>query len=182
MHQLLLAAGGEAPNPVLPNPAELIIGLIAFGILLFIMAKKVVPAFEKLYAERTEKIEGGIARAERMQAEAQVLLEQYKAQLAEARAEAARIRDDARLEGRQIVEEMRAAAQAEADRIVTAGQAQLEAQRTQIVAALRAELGTLAVDLAERVVGESLADEARRRRTVDRFLDELDAVSAPVGE
>jgi F-type H+-transporting ATPase subunit b len=181
MHQLLLAAG-EPPNPVLPNPAELIIGLIAFGILLFIMAKKVVPAFEKLYAERTEKIEGGIARAERMQAEAQVLLEQYKAQLAEARAEAARIRDDARLEGRQIVEEMRAAAQAEADRIVAAGQAQLDAQRTQIVAALRAEIGTLAVDLAERVVGESLADEARRRRTVDRFLDELDAVSAPVGE
>src|SRR3982074_2792329 len=143
MHQLLFAAGGEPPNPVLPNPAELIIGLIAFGILLFIMAKKGVPAFEKLYAERTEKIEGGIARAERMQAEAQVLLEQYKAQLAEARAEAARIRDDARLEGRQIVEEMRAAAQAEADRIVAAGQAQLEAQRTQIVAALRAELGTL---------------------------------------
>jgi F-type H+-transporting ATPase subunit b len=180
MHQFYLAA--DAPSPVLPQLPEVIIGLIAFGILLYIMAKKVVPAFEKLYAERTEKIEGGIARAERMQAEAQVLLEQYKAQLDEARAEAARIRDDARLEGRQIVEEMRAAAQAEADRIMAAGQAQLEAQRTHIVAALRAELGTLAVDLAERVVGESLADEARRRRTVDRFLDELDAVSAPVGE
>jgi F-type H+-transporting ATPase subunit b len=182
MHQLYLAAASEAPNPILPNPAELIIGLIAFGILLYIMAKMVVPAFEKLYAERTERIEGGLARAEKAQAEAQALLEQYRAQLAEARAEAARIRDDARLEGRQIVEEMRAAAQAEADRIVAAGQAQLEAQRNQIVAALRAELGTLAVDLAERVVGEALQEEARRRRTVDRFLDELDAVSAPVGE
>jgi F-type H+-transporting ATPase subunit b len=180
MQQFYLLADG--PSPVVPSLPELIIGLIAFGILLFIMSKKVVPVFEKLYAERTEKIEGGIARAEQMQAEAQVLLEQYKTQLAEARAEAARIRDDARLEGRQIVEEMRVAAQAEADRIVAAGQAQLEAQRIHIVAALRAELGTLAVDLAERVIGEALAEEARRRRTVDRFLDELDAVSAPVGE
>ncbi|MBY8853046.1 F0F1 ATP synthase subunit B, partial [Saccharothrix sp. MB29] len=117
--------------------------------------------------------------AEQAQVEAQRALEQYKAQLAEARAEAARIRDDARMEGEQIVTELRAKAQEESARIVAQGQTQLETQRAQIVAELRGELGRLAIDLAERVVGESLEDEVRRRGTVDRFLADLDGTSAP---
>jgi F-type H+-transporting ATPase subunit b len=176
--EMQLAAGGEH-NPIIPEPAELILGLIAFLLLLFVLQKYAVPRFEKLFAERSERIEGGIARAEEAQAEAQRTLEQYKSQLAEARAEAARIRDDARAEGQQIVEEMRTRAQAESERIVAQGQAQLAAQRSQIVAELRTELGRQAVDLASRVVGESLEDEARRRGTVDRFLDELEATAAP---
>ncbi|GAA4828729.1 F0F1 ATP synthase subunit B [Saccharopolyspora rosea] len=177
--QMLLAA---SENPIVPNPAEIIVGLIAFLLLLFVLWKFAVPRFEKVYAERSERIEGGIAKAEAAQAEAQRTLEQYKAQLAEARAEAARIRDDARAEGQQILEEMRAQAQAESERIVSQGQSQLAAQRAQIVAELRADLGRHAVDLASRVVGESLEDEARRRGTVDRFLDELEATAAPASE
>jgi F-type H+-transporting ATPase subunit b len=165
----------ETPNPVLPSIPELIIGLIAFGILLFLMSKFVVPRFEKLYAERVEKIEGGIKKAEHAQAEAEQALQQYKAQLAEARSEAAKIRDNARVEAEQIKEELRAQAQEESARIVAQGQSQLQAQRAQIVAELRSDLGRLAVDLASKVVGESLEDDARRRGTVDRFLDELDA-------
>lgn len=176
--QMLLAAEGEH-NPIIPEPAEIVVGLIAFLLLLFVLWKFAVPRFEKIYAERSERIEGGIAKAEAAQAEAQRTLEQYKSQLAEARAEAARIRDDARAEGQQILEEMRAQAQTESDRIVSQGQSQLAHQRAQIVAELRADLGRQAVDLASRVVGESLEDEARRRGTVDRFLDELDATSAP---
>jgi F-type H+-transporting ATPase subunit b len=178
MKQIVLAAEGEH-NPIIPEPSELILGLVAFLLLLFVLQKYVVPRFEKLYQERSQKIEGGIARAEEAQAEAQRTLDQYRAQLAEARGEAARIRDDARAEGQQIVEEMRAQAQAESERIVSQGQAQLAAQRSQIVAELRAELGQQAVDLASRVVGESLEDEARRRGTVDRFLDELESAAAP---
>ncbi|MBK0867636.1 MAG: F0F1 ATP synthase subunit B [Saccharopolyspora sp.] len=177
--QTLLAAGGH--NPVLPAPTEIVVGLIAFLILLFVLWKYAVPRFEKVYAERSERIEGGIARAEQAQAEAQRTLEQYKSQLAEARAEAARIRDDARAEGQQIVEEMRAQAQTESERIVTQGQNQLAAQRSQIIAELRSDLGRQAVDLAGRIVGESLEDETRQRGTVDRFLDELESTSAPSG-
>lgn len=178
--QMLLAAEG-GHSPVIPEPSEIVVGLIAFLILLFVLWKYAVPRFEKLYAERSERIEGGIARAEQAQAEAQRTLEQYKSQLAEARAEAARIRDDARAEGQQIVEEMRAQAQAESERIVTQGQNQLAAQRSQIVAELRGDLGRQAVDLAGRIVGESLEDETRRRGTVDRFLEELESTSAPSG-
>ncbi|MBC6449031.1 F0F1 ATP synthase subunit B [Actinokineospora sp. HBU206404] len=172
-------AAEEQPDPVMPHLSEVILGLVAFLLLLFVISKFVAPRFEKLYAERTAKIEGGIEKAEQAQAEAEQALQQYKAQLAEARAESARIRDDARAEAEQIKEELRAQAQAESARIVAQGTAQLEAQRAQIVAELRADLGRHAVELASRVVGESLEDETRRRGTVDRFLSELDAVSAP---
>ncbi|OLT45297.1 F0F1 ATP synthase subunit B [Saccharomonospora sp. CUA-673] len=171
---MILAAGDEY-NPVMPHMAEVIIGLIAFLLLLWVLRKFVVPRFEKLYEERAAKIEGGIEKAEKAQAEAEQALEQYKAQLAEARTEAAKIRDDARLEAEQIKAELRAEAEAESSRIVAQGEAQLQAQRAQIVAELRAELGQNSVALASRIVGESLEDEARRRGTVDRFLAELDA-------
>ena len=173
---IVLAA--EEPSPVLPHTSEIILGLVAFLLLLWVLQKFAFPRFEALYKERTEKIEGGIKKAEETQAKAQEALETYQAQLAEARAESARIRDDARLEAEQIKAELRAQAQEEAGRIVAQGRAQLEAQRAQIVAELRADLGRTAVELASRVVGESLEEEARRRGTVDRFLDELDSVSA----
>src|SRR5690606_34911511 len=170
---MILAA--EEYNPVMPHLAEVIIGLIAFLLLLWVLRKFVVPRFEKLYEERAAKMEGGIEKAEKAQAEAEKALEQYKAQLAEARTEAAKIRDDARLEAEQIKAELRAEAEQESARIVAQGEAQLQAQRAQIVAELRAELGQNSVALASRIVGESLEDEARRRGTVDRFLAELDA-------
>ncbi|MCR3753530.1 MULTISPECIES: F0F1 ATP synthase subunit B [Lentzea] len=181
MDTLILAAEGPV-NPVIPHTSEIILGLVAFLLLLFVIKKFVSPRFEALYEERTAKIEGGIEKAEQAQAEAQRALEQYKEQLAEARAEAARIRDDARAEGLQIVEEMREQAQAESARIVAQGQHQLDAQRAQIVAELRADLGRTAVELASKVVGESLEDDSRRRGTVDRFLNELDAVAAPASK
>lgn len=182
MVNTFILAAEDAPSPVLPHTSELILGLIAFLLLLWVMQKFVAPRFETLYSERAAKIEGGIERAEQAQAQAQKMLDEYKEQLADARAEAARIRDDARAEGTQIVEELREQAQAESARIVAQGQHQLDAQRAQIVAELRADLGKVAVQLAGKVVGEALEDEARRRGTVDRFLNELDAVAAPAGK
>jgi F-type H+-transporting ATPase subunit b len=176
----ILAA--ESANPLLPPVGEIIIGLIAFAIVLVVMFKFVAPQFEKAFVARRDAIEGGIERAEAMQAEAKAALEQYRAQLAEARTEAAQIRDAARAEGQQILEELRAQAQAESARIVARGEEQLTAQRQQVVNQLRGEIGTLAVDLAGRVVGESLADDARRSGTVDRFLDELDGMSTAAAD
>ena len=164
----------DAP-PIIPHPGELIFGVIAFVILYVIVAKLVVPRLEVLLAERTAAIEGGLAKAEEAQAEATAALEDYKAQLADARAEATRIREDARAQGAQIVAEMREQAQAEASRIRTAAEAQLEAERTQVMTQLRGEIGGLATTLAGRIVGESLTDDERARRTVDRFLADLES-------
>jgi F-type H+-transporting ATPase subunit b len=172
----ILAA--EAHNPLIPPVGEIIIGTITFAILCLVLFKFVVPRFEQVFVARREAIEGGIERAEAMQAEANAALAQYRAQLAEARSEAAQIRDQARAEGQQIIEELRVQAQEEAARIVARGEEQLTNQRQQVINELRGQIGALAVDLAGRVVGESLADEARRRGTVDRFLAELDGIAA----
>jgi len=122
-------------------------------------------------------IEGGLAKSEEAQAEANQLLEQYRQQLADSRHEAARLREEAREQGAQIIAEMREQAQAEARRITEAAQAQIEAERQQALTSLRAEVGTLATELASRIVGESLTDEARQSRMVDRFLSELEVSS-----
>jgi F-type H+-transporting ATPase subunit b len=179
---MLIWAAEENHNPLLPPLGEIIVGLIAFAVVFFVFAKLVAPQFEKAFVARREAIEGGIERAEAMQAEAKAALEQYRAQLAEARTEAAQIRDAARAEGQQIIEQLRVQAQEESARIVARGQEQLAASRQQVVNELRGQIGALAVDLAGRVVGESLADDARRSGTVDRFLDSLDGMSATAGD
>jgi F-type H+-transporting ATPase subunit b len=171
----ILAMDWENGYPIIPHPGELIFGAIAFAILYWVVAKKVVPRLEAMYVERAAAIEGQIEEADKANAEAAEVLEQYKAQLAESRAEASRIREEARAEGAQILAELKAQAQAEATRITQSAQAQISAERQQAVISLRAEVGTLATDLASRVVGESLEDEARQRRTVERFLADLEA-------
>ena len=167
--------GWPAALPLLPHPAEIIIGLIAFAILYRIFSKSVVPKMEAMYAERAAAIEGGMQEAEQAQAEAQAALEKYNAQLAEARTEANEIRESAREQGASIVAEMRAQAQAEAARISESAKRQVEAERQQAVVQLRQEVGTLSTTLAGKIVGESLEDEVRQKGIVDRFLADLEA-------
>ncbi len=177
MKPILLASTTEEPNPLGFNVYEFVLVLIIFGLLFWGVVKFVVPAFEKAFAARTDAIEGGLKRAEEAQAEAAALLKQYQAQLAEARTEAAQIRDNARAEGQRIVEDMRATAQAESARIVARGEEQLASQRGQIVRELRGEIGTLAVELSERIVDQRLSDDAAVSATVDQFLASLDSES-----
>ncbi len=171
-------APANEPNPILPLGQELVVGSIAFAILCYVLIKFVFPRMEQMFAARVDAIEGGIKRAEERQAEANALFDQYKLQLAEARTEAARIRQEAAADADGIRQDLLARAREEADRIIAAGKDQLAGERQTIVRELRGEIGTLAVDLASRIVGESLQEEARRKGTVDRFLSELDA--APV--
>jgi F-type H+-transporting ATPase subunit b len=174
---ILAAAEGEEHNPLIPLWEEVAISLVVFGLLFFLIRKFVAPNFEKTFSERTQAIEGGLAAAETKQAEADAKLAELEAQLADARHEAARIREEAREQGAAIVSEMREQAQAEAGRIVEHGKAQIEAERQQAVTSLRAEVGTLATNLAGRIVGESLDDDGRQGRVVERFLAELETPS-----
>jgi F-type H+-transporting ATPase subunit b len=163
-----------AQNPLIPDTAELIVGLICFFIVFGYLGKKLLPNIQKTLEERHDAIEGGLERAEKAQTEANRTLEEYKAQLAEARHEAARITEQAREQGAQIIAEMREEGQRQRDAIIAAGHAQIEADRRQVTVTLRQEVGRIATDLAGKLVGESLQDSARQSRTIDRFLDGLD--------
>ena len=165
--QFINLAAEEKINPLIPHTAELVVGAIAFTLLFLTLRKFVVPMFEKAYADRTNAIQGGIERAEKAQLEAQRALAQYNDQLSKGR-------EEARVQGAAIIEDLRAKAQEEAARITAAAHASIEAERQQAVASLRTEVGALAVELASKIVGEALDDQARQSRVVDRFLDDLE--------
>ena len=164
----------NAPSPVIPSVAEIIIGLIAFSILFILLKIKAVPFFEKAYAARTNAIQGGIERAEVAQREAEAALKAYTAQLSEARGEAQSIREEARVQGAAIIEDLRGKAQEEAVRITAAARASIEAERQQAITSLRHEVGALATQLASKIVGEALDDQVRQSGIVDRFLVDLE--------
>lgn len=171
----MLPLEGSPLGPLLPeHPEELFIGIVLFLIIWWVVAKKVVPMFEATYAERTAAITGGIEKAEAAQAEAAAALQEYKAQLATAREEASRIREEAKAQGAAIIADMRQQATEESSRLLANAKAQIEAERAAAVTQLRTEVGGLATTLAGRIVGESLDDDERARRTVDRFISDLE--------
>jgi F-type H+-transporting ATPase subunit b len=175
---IVLAAEDGELNPLVPHPIEIVLSLVVFGILFLAVRRWVVPNFEKTFAERTTAIEGGLAAAEAKQADADARLAELEQRLGEARHEAARIREEAREQGAAIVAELRQQGQTESARIIEHGKAQIEAERQQAVTSLRAEVGALATGLASRIVGESLEDDERSNRVVERFLADLETLEA----
>ncbi len=161
-------------NFLLPN-LTFIAELFAFVVILWVLARYVLPHINRAMTERQEAIRTQFAELEEAKANAQEAENEYRSQLADARHEAAAIRERAREEGATIVAEMREQARAESDRIIRQAHAQVEAERQQVVQELRTEVGTMATTLAGRIVGESLDDDERRQRTVERFMSSLES-------
>ncbi|AZS40889.1 MULTISPECIES: F0F1 ATP synthase subunit B [Microbacterium] len=171
-----LAAEGEAANnPLIPAWYDIIWSGLWFLIILIVVWKVALPKLTKMLDERSAAIEGNIAKADEAQKQAEAALEEYTRQLAEARTEAGEIREAAREDGKKIVAEAKEAATTEAARITATAHTQIEAERQTALVSLRSEVGSLALDLAGGVVGETLSDDARATAVVDRFLAELEA-------
>ena len=178
MIETILAAEGGAPEGAaifLPADYDILWSLVVFVVIAAFFGIFAIPRFRKILDERAERIEGGIAHAEAAQAEAAKALDEYKKQLADARAEAARIREAARVEGAEILADLKQQAQAEADRVTANAHVQIEAERAAAVASLRAEVGSLAIDLASGVIGQSLSDDKKASSLVDQFLADLES-------
>ena len=180
---LALAAAEEeekTQNFLIPN-ATFFVELGAFALLFFLLTKYVIPPVNAAMERRQEAIRSEFAELDEAKAEAKGAEEEYKAQLADARKEAARIREEAREQGAQIVAEARDAAVVEANRVKDTAQAQIAAERQAALTSLRTEVGSLATTLAGRIVGESLEDDERSTRVVDRFLADLEAMESAKG-
>ena len=174
----IIIVASEEPNPLIPAPYDIIWGTISFVILLLMFWKYVLPTFNKVTAERAEKIEGGIEQAKAMQAEAARSRDAYSEQLESATKEAAAIRTAAHSEGGEIVNAAKAEAVAAAAAVAARADAQIQAERDAAVGSLQRDVGDLALQLASKIVGESLTDDERARATVDRFIAELEQASA----
>jgi len=174
MPELVLAAEAET-NPFLPAIYDITWSAVVFLVVMVFFVRFAIPRFRQILDDRAEAIEGNIAKADDAQRKAEAALEQYTAQLAEARAEAGQIRELARADGQKIISELKEQAGAEAARITASAKAQIEAERQAAVVSLRSEVGTLAIDLASGVIGASLTDDAKASAIVDRFLADLEA-------
>lgn len=171
----LAAEEGETPNPLIPAWYDIIWSAVCFVIILVLFWVYVLPRMKTMLDQRSAAIEGNIAKADEAQRQAEAALEQYTAQLADARKEAGEIRDAAREDGRKIVSEAKENAATEAARLTASANAQIEAERQSALVSLRSEVGTLALDLAGNVIGETLSDDTRATSVVDRFLADLEA-------
>jgi F-type H+-transporting ATPase subunit b len=168
------SVAAESSNPLLPAAPDLIWSSVIFVVLFIFFWRMILPRVQKMLDTRAELIEGGIKKAENAQAEAAAALEKYTEQLAEARAEAAKIRDQARQDGTKILNELKEQASADAARITVNAQATIEAERQSALVSLRSEVGSLAIDLASGVIGQSLSDDKNAANLVDQFLADLE--------
>ncbi len=175
MRNLVAYAAEQAGNnPLIPAWYDIIWSAVCFIVILIVVWKVALPKMKVLLDQRAAAIEGNIAKADEAQRKAEAALEEYTAQLAEARKEAGEIRDAAREDGKKIVAEAKDTASAEASRLTAAAHSQIEAERQSALVSLRSEVGTLALDLAGGVIGESLSDDAKAKGVVDRFLADLE--------
>jgi len=171
----LAAEEGEAPNPLIPAWYDIIWSAVCFVVILLVFWKVVLPRMQEMLDKRAAAIEGNIAKADEAQRKAEAALQEYTAQLADARKEAGEIRDAARDDAKKIVTEAKETASTEAARITASAHTQIEAERQSALVSLRGEVGTLALDLAGGVIGETLSDDAKAKSVVDRFLADLEA-------
>jgi F-type H+-transporting ATPase subunit b len=174
--ELLAEQPAGHPYATLPHVAEIIVGLVAFSLLVYVVYRYAWPNFVTSHDATKKQIESGIAKAEAMEADAKAQLARNRERLAGVDGETARIRDDARADAERIGQDMDRKAREEADRIVAQGRQQVEASRSRTVSDLRAQTGRRSVELARRIVETSLSDESSKGASVDRFLDELEAM------
>jgi len=158
----------------LPTWPDILWSAVVLGIIAFVFYRFIMPKFMAVLDKRTEMIDGGIKQAEQVRLAAQETLAERHKMLEEAQIEAAKMRDAARAEGAAIVKEQKEQAQREVARIEATAQRNLEAQRQAAEASLRADVGTLATQLAAKIIGASLANEATKADTIDRFIDDLE--------
>ncbi|HET9253901.1 MAG TPA: F0F1 ATP synthase subunit B [Pseudonocardiaceae bacterium] len=168
----LAEAGGGGNLFLIPN-ATFFVELVIFLVVLGVLWRYAVPPVKRAMDERQAMVRRQIEESQQASKRLAEAEARYSQALTEARVEAAKIRETARADAQEIKEEIRQQAEQEVARIRQRGEEQLATQREAVVRELRGEIGTLAVTLASRIVGESVADDARRAGTVDRFLDEL---------
>lgn len=172
MLHLVVLAAEEAPNPILPDKAEMIYGTLAFVIVFGLLWKFAFPALNKMLAERSSKIQGEMERAEATRGEADQLLADYRTQLAGARDESNRIIEEARKTADQLRRDVQAKAEQEAQATVARAQEEIRAERDRVFQELRGQVGEIAVELAGRVVGQSL-DKSAHERLIDDYIDQV---------
>ena len=158
----------------LPETYDIVWSLIILIIVAAFFYKFFLPRFQSIFDERTAKIEGGLAKAEQAQKDAEEAKKKYQAQLSTARVEASKIRDDARAEASHIIADARSRAESEAAQITASAERSLESQQQKAMVNLRGEVGSLATTLATKILGSELKDTDVQSQMIDNMLADME--------
>ena len=158
----------------LPVTYDIVWSLIILIILAAFFYKFFLPKFQSIFDERTAKIEGGLAKAEQAQKDAEEAKKKYQAQLSTARVEASKIRDDARAEASHIISDARSRAETEAAQITANAERSLESQQQKAMVSLKGEVGTIATSLAGKILQTQLQDSTVQSDMLDKMIADLE--------
>jgi F-type H+-transporting ATPase subunit b len=173
---LAAAEGGEATNPILPEPNEVIWGALSFSVLFFLIAKFAFPAIKKGMDARAAKIQSSLDEAERTREEANTILDQYRRQLADAKNESSRIIEEARQAADKLRQDLKSQAEAEVAEIKQRAQDDISAQVERAMGDLRARVAAMTIELTEKVVQRNL-DRETNLALIERFIDEAESAA-----
>jgi F-type H+-transporting ATPase subunit b len=157
------AAEGEGGSSLIEINWTLGVQLISFLLLLAVLYKLLYRPLLAALEGRTTAIQQQLAEAQAAREEAQRQLGAMEERIRTAQAEAQALRERALREAAELRERLSAEARQEATRLVEAAQAQVAQEVRRARTELRAEVGTLAIQIAERLVRKSLNDEDHQR-------------------
>ncbi len=173
---LLAAEGGgqatESHNPIVPELNELVYSLIAFAVLLLLFKKFAYAPVKKGMEARTERIRKDLDQAEAAKTEAESLLDQYKQQLADAKSESNRIIEEARQQAEKVKADITESANREVAEQKAKATEDIEAARNAAIASLQTSVASMAIELAEKVVEQSLNRDANLR-LIERYIEQV---------
>ena len=170
----MVTMAAEGVDLFITKVYDIVWSLIILLIVAAFFYKFFLPKFQSIFDERAAKIEGGIAKAEQAQKDADEAKKKYQAQLGTARVEASKIRDDARAEASHIIADARSRAETEAAQITANAQRSLESQQQKAMVSLKGEVGTLATSLAEKILGSELKDSAVQSDMIDQMISDME--------
>lgn len=169
------ASGGI--SAILPDMAEFVPMLVAFIILCIVLGKFGWPMFNAMLEKRESTIKGDLEKAEAARIESERALSEYKAQLEEAKAQAAQIVADAKATGEAVKADITAKAQVEADQMIAKAKVAIEAEKKAAVAELQSSVADTSIAVASRLIGENLSDD-EHRKIIERYVNEAGSFNA----
>ena len=162
---------------ILPDMVETVPMLIAFIVLIIVLAKFGWPMFEGMLDMRERTIMEALQKSEEARIESERVLAEYQAQLADAKSQAAQIIADAKQTGEAVEANIKQRAEQEAATMIEKARAAIEAEKKTAMADLQNSVADLSVDVASRLVGTDLSDD-EHRKIIERYIQEAGSFNA----
>jgi F-type H+-transporting ATPase subunit b len=156
-----------------PDPGLLVWTTIIFLLVYFFVGRSAFKPIQTALRKRNEEIQDSIDEAKRVQAEMAQLKADNQQLLAEAREERTRIVGEAEKQAKQMVEDAKNEAKAAAQKVAADAKRDIENMRKSAMVDLKKEVGTMAIEIAEKVLQKELKSDANQEAFVKDLVKNL---------